>query len=334
MHYYTGVVGRRLAGHELASYSYCCVSLPDRLTRFPDLTKTSMAREEGEDAGAAVPVPRRPLLTPDAYSGESHWDDWIEHFESVATVNGWDDATKLLWIRVRLTGRAQIAWKRLPTDAKGTYEAAKAALRKHFEPDSKRDLYAAEFQTRRRRRGEPWENLADDLRVLADRAFPDLADNGKEQLALDRYLSQIDSDQVAFGVRQRRPKMLDEAVSSTLELESYSASRPTTARHTALEDQEESPAYVAAIRSQQDSIVDMLQSFTSRLEQLETRQSAASSHSRPFRNMSGGTGSKWTNPAPQPPRTGPIVCRRCGQEGHFARGCANWRNPPQDKQEN
>ena len=46
----------------------------------------------------------RPVLTPDPYTGEGSWDDWIDHFESIAEVNTWDDAAKLLWLRVRLTG--------------------------------------------------------------------------------------------------------------------------------------------------------------------------------------------------------------------------------------
>ena len=46
----------------------------------------------------------RPVLTPDAYTGEGSWDDWLDHFESVAKVNKWDNAAKLLWLRVRMTG--------------------------------------------------------------------------------------------------------------------------------------------------------------------------------------------------------------------------------------
>ena len=40
-------------------------------------------------------------------------------------------------------------------------------------------------------------------------------------LALHAYLVQLSDSQVAFGVKQRMPKDLDEAVSTTIELESY-----------------------------------------------------------------------------------------------------------------
>ena len=85
---------------------------------------------------------------PNTFDGEaSHWDDWVSYFEIVARVNTWDEQSKLLWLEVRLVGKARKAWNRLPEDGKGNYNLAKAALRKRFEPDNRKDLYAAEFQT-------------------------------------------------------------------------------------------------------------------------------------------------------------------------------------------
>ena len=55
----------------------------------------------------------RPAVLPEMYSGEGSFTEWIDHFDSVAEVNAWDDAAKSLWIRVRLVGRAQTAFKRL-----------------------------------------------------------------------------------------------------------------------------------------------------------------------------------------------------------------------------
>jgi len=49
----------------------------------------------------------RPVIMPEAYNRDQTtlWDQWIAHFDSVAKINGWDDATKLLWLQVRLTER-------------------------------------------------------------------------------------------------------------------------------------------------------------------------------------------------------------------------------------
>jgi len=56
----------------------------------------------------------KPLVLLEILTGEKNWDEWTDHFDSVATVNEWDDETKLKWLRVRLTGRAATAFRRLP----------------------------------------------------------------------------------------------------------------------------------------------------------------------------------------------------------------------------
>ena len=262
----------------------------------------------------------RPVITPDAFNGELSWDEWIGHFESVARVNEWDDATRLLWLEVRMTGKAQSAWRRITNEAKSHYDTAKAALRKRFEPDSRRELYTVEFQTRRRNRGESWEELADTLHILADKAFPDLQDQAKEQLSLDRYLASLDKPELALAVKQKRPRKIDEAVAYTLQMESYMRTTSSTrsASVTTVISKEEfdtgdtqgAAIPVSAVLSKQDAMMDMLHNFNIRLEQLERKVAA------------NGEKSRAPNRKPLDQLRDPIVCRKCGQEGHLARGCA------------
>ena len=241
----------------------------------------------------------------------------------MARVNEWDEASRLLWLEVRMIGKAQIAWRHISNEAKTHYDSAKAALRKRFEPDSRRELYAVEFQTRKRNRGEAWEELADSLRLLADKAFPDLEDRAKEQLSLDRYLTLLDKPELALAVKQKRPKDIDEAVSYTLEIESYmmttSPSRPvsvaavTQREQEDIDDAQRAVTIIAAVQRQQDSILDMLRDLTIRLDRVEQKV-ANGEKQRGYQSQSR---------KPQDRPRDPIVCRRCGKEGHFARGCAD-----------
>ena len=165
----------------------------------------------------------RPLITPEPFFGECSWTDWVDHFEAAATVNGWDNPTKLKWLPVRLTGKVQVTWRRLTTEAKESYytakeDTAKEALRKCFEPDSNRQRYAVEFHSRQRHHDEKWGDFADQLRCLADKAFPSLEEDAKELLAVDRCLNNILDPKTAFAVRQERPQMIEEAAAATLEM--------------------------------------------------------------------------------------------------------------------
>ena len=174
--------------------------------------ETSRNRERS--AAGARP---RPLLTPEPFNGTGSFSDWINHFEGVAKINEWNDASKLLWIRVRLVGSA---YGRLPDAKKADYHTLKKALKERFEPESRRELYLSEFSTRKRKTGEGWVEYANELRVLADKAFPELEEKAREQLALNQFLSQLENPQVAFNVKQKRPASLMDAVGSTLEIES------------------------------------------------------------------------------------------------------------------
>ena len=163
----------------------------------------------------------RPLLLPDSFNGEGSWEQWRFHFLNVAAVNVWNEAHCLKRLKVRLTGRAQIAFQRLSPEIRNSYDEAMEALKERFEPSSRKTRYQAELLVRYKMKAETWGDLAEDFRLLADKVFPDLEDGARERLALNAYMAQLEQPQVAFGVKQRTPDTLDAAVTATLELESY-----------------------------------------------------------------------------------------------------------------
>ena len=70
------------------------------------------------------------------------------------------------WLKVRLTGRVQTEYQHLPLDPRTSYEGAKEALKKRFEPSSRKPRYQAEFHSRKKRRTEAWANYVQYLRIL------------------------------------------------------------------------------------------------------------------------------------------------------------------------
>ena len=121
----------------------------------------------------------------------------------------------------QLTGKALLAYKKFPVTARMTFKNTVVALAGHFDLESRRDLYLVEFQSHCKKRTESWVEFDEDLRILVDKAYPMLEDDARQQLALQRYLSQLHDDQIAFGVKQRKPNTIEAAVEAMLELESY-----------------------------------------------------------------------------------------------------------------
>ena len=69
-------------------------------------------------------------------------------------MTGVHDAAKLRWICTCLVGRAQKAYSRFPESARVSFLKGKDASKQRFEPASRQQLFASEFQARRKRRNE------------------------------------------------------------------------------------------------------------------------------------------------------------------------------------
>ena len=55
----------------------------------------------------------QPLVLPEIFDGDGSFTNWMYHFESVSADNEWSDDDKILWLRVRLMGKAHVAYSGL-----------------------------------------------------------------------------------------------------------------------------------------------------------------------------------------------------------------------------
>ena len=143
-----------------------------------------------------------------------------------------------------------------------------------------------------------------------DKAFPTLEYQAKEQFALSRYLDQLQPAVVAFGVKKHKPKTINEAVSSTIELEFYLMKTHTWNSSSVSHVSTDVKPAAESIQAVQRDLVGTMQKLVERVEKLEL--DASQHRYQPPRRTRG------------PPRapSAPIICRKCNQPGHYARGCA------------
>ena len=212
----------------------------------------------------------KPTVVPELFTGDKSWDEWIDHFESVADICGWEDENKLKWMRARLSRGAGGVFRRLPDATKADYTQAKEALRKRFEPDTRRALYQTKLHSRVKLKSEGWAELGDDLKCLADKAYPGLGEEAKEQFALNQFLSQLNNPQVAFAVKQTKPTKMDDAVRATLEMESYIKLVPSGVS-SVTDEQEEKETNTVAVTSTNELklILEKMQQMEAQLKEIQ-----------------------------------------------------------------
>ena len=153
---------------------------------------------------------------------------------------------------------------------------------------------------------ESWPEFGEDLLALVDKAYPLLDDEAQQQLALQRYLSQLDNEQVSFSVKQGKPKTVEAAVSATLECESYLVKPPMSC----------GAVILAQVESKGNrTMMDMMMQLMSQMDKLEKSFQQQPSVRK------GSTGRRPDQVITWEQRK--VVCYRCGHEGHFARGCVH-----------
>ena len=160
-----------------------------------------------------------------------------------------------------------------------------------------------------KQKGEGWVEFGEDLKTLA---YLDLAEEAREHLALNQYLTQLSNPQVAFAVKQTKPTKVDEAVRVTLEMESYSKPVPSGIAQISEEVEEDAGAVAATIVQRPSDlklILERMEQMETQLKELQQPTSRAPSRGRGQKKV--GSRNYWN----------------CGGEGHLTRDCPSPKMP-------
>lgn len=175
------------------------------------------AAEEGRISGAVLQRKRggyngyTPRVKPDSYTGEEDWESYLSHFQNCAALGHWPDEEKGLCLAACLRGQARTFYMGLSAAERTSYPMLVKRLTERFGSARQQSRWLMRLEARRRRPGEAMATVGDDIRRMAQRAYPDFSARAQEVIALNQLYKAIPVD-LKFKCMDKECPTVTEAV--------------------------------------------------------------------------------------------------------------------------
>ena len=224
------------------------------------------------------------------------FEEWLDHFNAVASVNRWSEEDQCAILKAYLPPRTLTLFKELRPEIRATTDffILSTALCNKVTPPEKLEVYKSEFKVRTKKPSENLDEFGRSLRKLARKAYPNLNDQVRDELAKDQFILMLPSSQLRIAVRQGRPETLDVAIRLAIEMESYrEVEKANVIRN--IEEQNvnqvsTTPTLAEMMKQNQDVLKELINS-------MQRFQSVRRGEKRPLK------------------------CWKCGVIGHIKRNC-------------
>jgi hypothetical protein len=142
---------------------------------------------------------------------DEDFEIFLSRMEDYFQLSKTKKSDKLVSLLLNLDGDARKAADILQVRSM-KYKKACKALKKHFGPKETASEWLLLFDSRRQHEHEPIPQFAQQLRILASKAYPTFSAQAQERLTLDRFIRNLANPQTARRLLLKQPKDLAEAV--------------------------------------------------------------------------------------------------------------------------
>ena len=135
-------------------------------------------------------------MKPESYEGKEDFDSYLERFETCALLSSWSTRERSLVLSAMMKGAARTFFQTLPENVKNDYRLLIASLQGRFGSTSKHTQYwMTKFAERTRKSEEPVAAFADEILLLAQKAYPrDMTQENLNQVALQQLYKSLEPE--------------------------------------------------------------------------------------------------------------------------------------------
>lgn len=294
-----------------------------------------------------------------AYTGKEKWEVWVNRFEAVSRLQGWDETDKLEELLPRLQGSAgELVFDQLPQKYLDSYPKLIRELTNRFGAHESKKNYRSQFTRRNQRTDESPEAYAADLKRLYDKAYTNRDSRIRQEDLLQRFLSGLYDEKARIHVElNKEPCTIEEAVEDVIAYSEATESCKFTSDKSHIRQikgnkdtntqlgklngrkpektQIESKPEKEALRK--EDIKEIFEELYKEKFRSQPRNdrfpvfNRGNNSYRPLQSSSSSVPNTQFNRQPPQgpsgiPNRSPIVCYKCGENGHIARRCEEIHN--------
>ena len=255
--------------------------------------------------------PQKPVVMPDKFDGSIAWQDYQAHFDLCAELNAWSDIQKANYLAVSLRGAAQELLGDMSCDMRQNYQFLTGTLCARFGSEGQTELFRTQLKSRQRKSGESLPELAQSIRRLVSRAYPDATLGLREILSKDCFVDALLDSEIRLRLKQSKPTNLNETVKLAIELEAFQLAEN--------EKCGKSKKFVRFTKSEGDqNQKDLLEKITElekEVEKLKGFSGKGENFDSNKRTQYDKT-NRQSNQGQQKKRYRDVECWNCGKKGH------------------
>ena len=120
-------------------------------------------------------------------SNTAQFRPWIIQFEAIARHQGWTAGERVVRLVSSLTGPAANLLIGMTLDQLDNYNCLRTRLSRRYDPPEREEAHRAELHARTRRRNESADEFAENIKNLAQRAYPLADQNMLDNLVVERF---------------------------------------------------------------------------------------------------------------------------------------------------